>query len=440
MIEQLVAMQKYEVYKDSGVEWLGKIPEHWDLTRLGTRFDERRQKVSDKDFHPLSVTKNGILPQLETAAKTNDGDNRKLVKKGDFVINSRSDRKGSSGISDRDGSVSLINIVLEPKDIHPQYCHYLLKSYKFIEEFYRMGHGIVADLWTTRYDEMKAVIMGVPPLPEQTDIAAFLDCKTAQIDQAVVIKQKQIALLKERKQILIQNAVTRGLNPDAPMRDSGVEWLGNIPAHWDIKKLKYIVRFVSGATPSKDRAEYWNGIIPWISPKDMKRLRIDSSIDFITDMAIKKSNIRLLDIGTILIVVRGMILAKKIPVALSKVPLTINQDMKGLVPAPMCFPEYLLYLLDGINGPMSTLLEESGHGTKTLPTEKLGQLTLGIPPKHEQIAIVAHIETESAKIDQAISIQQQQIDKLKEYKATLINSAVTGKIRVSTPVEGKEFV
>lgn len=233
MIEQLAEMPRYEAYKDSGVEWLGEIPAHWNLTRLSTRFEERRQKVSDKDFPPLSVTKNGILPQLDTAAKTNDGDNRKLVKKGDFVINSRSDRKGSSGVSDRDGSVSLINIVLTPNGIDSQYCNFLLKSYAFIEEFYRMGHGIVADLWTTRYDEMKAVILGIPPLPEQTAIAAFLDRKTVQIDQAVSIKEQQIALLKERKQILIQNAVTRGLDPNVAMRDSGVEWIGEIPAHWE---------------------------------------------------------------------------------------------------------------------------------------------------------------------------------------------------------------
>ncbi|MEO6832572.1 MAG: hypothetical protein ABI169_10225, partial [Chitinophagaceae bacterium] len=159
---------RYPAYKDSGVEWLGEVPEHWELIRLGTRFEERRTKVSDKDFPPLSVTKNGILPQLDNAAKSNDGDNRKLVKNGDFVINSRSDRKGSSGIAKADGSVSLINIVMEPRGINSIFCNYLLKSYVFVEEFYRMGHGIVADLWTTRYDEMKSITLGIPPLPEQT--------------------------------------------------------------------------------------------------------------------------------------------------------------------------------------------------------------------------------------------------------------------------------
>lgn len=253
----------YLVYKDSGVEWLGKIPEHWELTRLGTRFEERRTKVSDKDFAPLSVTKNGILPQLDSAAKTNDGDNRKLVKAGDFVINSRSDRKGSSGIAITDGSVSLINIVMEPKDIHPIFCNYYLKCYNFIEEFYRMGHGIVADLWTTRYDEMKSIMVGIPPLPEQVAIANFLDRKTALIDKAIGIKEKQIELLKERRQILIHRAVTRGLNPNVKLKESGVEWIGEIPEGWEVMKLKMCAnKITDGAHISPELKEQ---IHPFIS-------------------------------------------------------------------------------------------------------------------------------------------------------------------------------
>ena len=127
-------MSKYQAdpkYKDSGVEWLGKLPEHWEAKRLGQFFVERREKVSDKDYSALSVTMKGIVPQLENAAKTDAGDNRKLVKKNDFVINSRSDRKGSSGISPLEGSVSLISIVMEPKLISPSYAHHLLISQPF---------------------------------------------------------------------------------------------------------------------------------------------------------------------------------------------------------------------------------------------------------------------------------------------------------------------
>ena len=168
----------YDSYQNSGFDWLGQVPNHWELQRLGGYFNERREKVSDEDFAALSVTMQGIVPQLEDAAKTKDGDNRKLVRKGDFVINSRSDRKGSSGVSPLDGSVSLIAIVLEPEGMYPDYIHHLLRSEAFQEEFYRFGKGIVADLWSTNYTSMKNITIPVIPEEEQKQIAAFLDYET----------------------------------------------------------------------------------------------------------------------------------------------------------------------------------------------------------------------------------------------------------------------
>ena len=189
----------YPRYKDSGVEWLGKVPEHWDVKHLNYYFSERREKVSDSDFQPLSVTKNGVVPQLETAAKTDDGDNRKLVRVGDFVINSRSDRRGSSGLSALDGSVSLINTVLQPYNlIDGRFAHHLLRSYPFQEEFYRYGKGIVADLWSTNYSEMRNISLSLPVLAEQSAIAAFLDRETAKLDTLIAKQEQLIELLLER--------------------------------------------------------------------------------------------------------------------------------------------------------------------------------------------------------------------------------------------------
>ena len=246
-------LEKYSSYKDSGVEWLREIPVEWELTRLGTRCTERKEKVSDKDYEPLSVTKNGIVPQLESAAKTNDGDNRKLVKKGDFVINSRSDRKGSSGVSPLDGSVSLINIALEPLNINSDFCNYLLKSNGFIEEYYRNGHGIVADLWTTRFWDMKSIMLGIPSIKEQTKIASFLDTKTEQLDIAIKQKEQLIGLLKERRQILMNDAVTKGIDKTVTMKDSGVEWIGKIPEHWEVKRLKYSLQLQNKKTSIEEQ-------------------------------------------------------------------------------------------------------------------------------------------------------------------------------------------
>ena len=245
--------KKYDAYKDSGVDWIGSIPTHWNVLKLGSIFEQRNEKVSDQDYPALSVTKNGIVPQLDNAAKTKDGDNRKLVLEGDFVINSRSDRKGSSGLSSLDGSVSLINIVLKPRKIEPKFSHHLMKCNAFIEEYYRVGRGIVADLWTTRFEEMKTMNLALPNIEEQRKITEFLDHKTTEIDQAIAIKEQQIALLNERKQIVIQKAVTQGLDPNVLMKDSGLNGVGNIPQDWHILKFKYLakVRYGLGQPPKQ---------------------------------------------------------------------------------------------------------------------------------------------------------------------------------------------
>jgi type I restriction enzyme S subunit len=212
----------YPKSKPSGAEWLGDIPEHWILKRIGQVFRERKETVSDKEYPPLSVTKHGIVPQMETVAKTDAGEKRKKICKGDFAINSRSDRKGSSGVSPLDGSTSAITIVLEPMGINPAYAHHLLRSYGFQEEFYRWGKGIVADLWSTRFSDMKSILVPIPPADEATIISGFLDAETKRIDEIIrrlggeelvrggVNSEKRSlgGLLKEYRSCLIHEAVT----------------------------------------------------------------------------------------------------------------------------------------------------------------------------------------------------------------------------------------
>ena len=424
--------KKYTAYKTSGVGWLGEIPEHWEMTRLGTRFEERRTKVSDKDYPPLSVTKNGTVPQLDSAAKSNDGDNRKLVKSGDFVINSRSDRKGSSGIAFQDGSVSLINIVMEPKGINTVFCNYLLKSYNFIEEFYRMGHGIVADLWTTRYDEMKAIIVGIPPLPEQTAIANFLNTKTVLIDKAIGIKQQQIELLKERRQILIHKAVTRGLNPNVKLKDSGVEWIGEIPEHWEVKPLQFIGKTQNGLSKS---GEYFGTGFPFLTygdvyksisiPEKLSGLAKSSNSDRIQfsvkegDVFFTRTSETIEEIGfasTCLNTVEDATFAG----FLIRFRPNENTLFKGFSKYYFSSSTHRAFFI----GEMNLVIRAS------LSQELLKRMPVIIPPKNEQKDLAEFIEMGTTKIATAISLKEQEIEKLKEYKATLINSVVTGKIKV----------
>lgn len=244
---------RYEKYKDSGIAWIGNIPEHWEVKKLGHLYIPRNEKVSDKDYPALSVTMQGVLLQLENVAKTNDGDNRKLVKIGDFAINSRSDRRGSCGISKYDGSVSLINIVLTPiNDMNPVYYEWLFHSSLFSDEYYRWGHGIVNDLWTTRWQEMKNIQIAAPPLHEQQLIATYLDQKCSEIDELITLQEEMITKLQSYKQSVITEAVTKGLDKNVPLKDSGIEWIGEIPEHWKIVCLKRLSKISTGNQDTQD--------------------------------------------------------------------------------------------------------------------------------------------------------------------------------------------
>ena len=409
-------MKRYESYKDSGVKWLGEIPGHWEVKRLGSFFIERRVKVSDKDFAPLSVTKNGIFPQLENVAKSNDGDNRKLVRANDFVINSRSDRKGSSGVSSFDGSVSLINIVLKPRNtVYPTFCNYLLKSIAFIEEYYRNGRGIVADLWTTRFDEMKIIKLAMPPKAEQTAIANYLNSVISKIDEAISQQQKMIDLLNERKQIIIQNAVTKGLDPNAKMKDSGVEWIGEIPEDWEVRRIKNSCKLINKK-----------------SKEDLPYIELDN-IESKSGKLLSYSNNRPDSICNHFD--KGDILFCKLRPYLAKCIIT---GVEGKCSSELLVlrhflgdQKYFQYLL--LSPKLIDLINESTYGAK-MPRANwsyIGNCIIPIPSMVEQKRIINYLDSFTSHIDSSISQSNKMISLLQERKQIIINDVVTGKVKVS---------
>lgn len=421
-------MERYSEYKDSGVKWLGEIPSHWEVKRLGSFFFERKEKVSDKDYAPLSVTKQGIFPQLENVAKTNDGDNRKLVKEGDFVINSRSDRKGSSGVSGLDGSVSLINIVLQPRKVlFGPFCNYLLKSYGFIEENYRNGRGIVADLWTTRYDEMKMIKVAMPSFEEQKNISSYLDAATSKIDKAIAMQQKMIDLLNERKQIIIQNAVTKGLDENVEMKDSGVEWIGMIPKHWKILKLKRCASIKTGTTPPTNERKYFDGgRISWFTPGDLNDLHLNFASKTITQKAIDDKVGRLFPAKTIYFVGIGATVAK---VSACDFAASSNQQINAIICNESLDYIFATYVL---KSEQEFIRNMANYVTLPIINQSdTGLIDMIVPPKSEQQAIVAYLGKEMQRFDSAISNCQRQITLLQERKQIIINEVVTGKVKVS---------
>jgi type I restriction enzyme S subunit len=352
----------------------------------------------------------GIVPQIETAAKTDAGDNRKLVLKDDFVINSRSDRKGSSGVSPYEGSVSLISIVLEPKRILPAYAHHLLRSYPFQEEFYRFGKGIVADLWSTNSSEMKNILIPEVPLGEQHQIANFLDHETAKIDTLIEKQQQLIALLGEKRQAVISHAVTKGLNPDAPMKDSGVEWLGEVPEHWETGSLRWYIKIASGEGLSNTNFEQSkdnNCIYPVVGGNGV----FGFSPYFNTSTPA-------LAIG------RVGALCGNVHLINEKCWITDNALKLSYWKAFYSKFLHLLIYAARLNEFASTTAQPLITG------EQVKALHVVIPPIPEQQQISNFVDHETAKIDTLIEKQQQAIALMQERRTALISAAVTGKIDV----------
>lgn len=424
--QQSHRMKPYSDYKDSGFEWLGSIPAHWGLGKLGACFDERNEKVSDEDFAPLSVTKNGIVPQMEHVAKTDAGDNRKKVCINDFVINSRSDRKGASGISAYEGSVSLISIVLKPREHHPAFVHHLLRSYNFQEEFYRFGKGIVADLWSTRYAEMKGISIPLLPIAEQISIANFLDRETARIDNLIAEKQNFINLLKEKRQALISHVVTKGLDPKAKMKESGIEWIGEVPEHWEVKSYRYackIYRGKFGHRPRNDPTLY-DGEYPFIQTGDIARARktIESYKQTLNENGIKVS--QKFPAGTLVMAIAANIGVTAILGFEAYAP----DSVVGFAPYAGIDLEFLQF---SFNAALPALEQTSTQSTQAnLNIERVAALKGVFPPHDEQVEIVDFLEKESARIDKLLDEVGVSIELLNEHRTALISAAVTGKIDV----------
>ncbi|KWH08237.1 hypothetical protein WT59_22175 [Burkholderia territorii] len=314
------------------------------------------------------------------------------------------------------------------------FAHHLLRSVPFQEEYYRYGKGIVADLWSTNYSEMRNITLAVPSISEQRAIATFLNHETSKIDALIAEQEKLLVLLAEKRQATISRAVSRGLDPDAPMKDSGVTWLGEVPGHWRVSPLKYLVSLRSGGTPSKENLDFWDGDVPWASAKDLKSERLADTIDHITSFAVESGNATLVPPGTVLVVVRGMILARIFPVVETVVPMAINQDLKGVIPLEGLNGKFLAWLLRGSADESLRRLDEAGHGTKALRMDAWTSMQLPVPPVVEQSEIAAFLERETGKLDALKAEAESAIDLLRERRSALIAATVTGKIDVRNAV------
>ncbi len=270
----------------------------------------------------------------------------------------------------------------------------------------------------------------LPSMREQQKIATFLDHETAKIDTLIEKQQQLIKLLKEKRQAVISHAVTKGLNPDVPMRDSGVEWLGQVPEGWRVAPLKYLVRFTGGGTPNKDVPAYWGGGIPWISPKDMKSSSVCDSIDRITNLGLENSSASLVDTDSLLMVVRSGILQHTIPVAINTVEVTLNQDMKALKSNGELIMQYAFYVIVGNNSKLLQEWAKPGATVESIEQEYLATAGFPLPSYDEQINIIGFLTSNNLKFEKLIQKVELQVNLLTERKKTLISAAVTGEIDI----------
>lgn len=415
--------------KNSGVSWIGAVPVSWKTDTIGNLYALRNEKVSDKDFPPLSVGKMGVVPQLETAAKTDDGDNRKLVRIGDFAINSRSDRRGSCGISEYDGSVSLINTIMTPRaEMNPRFYNWLFHTESFADEFYKWGHGIVDDLWTTRWQEMKRIAIVVPSLPEQKAIADFLDKKCAEIDEMIALQEKIIEELKAYKQSVITEAVTKGLNPNVPMKDSGVEWIGEIPKGWEVNRTKWVLDSVEkGNGITKDEVSQ-EGNTPCVRYGEIysKYNNAFSNCLSATNIEIQQS-VHYFEHGDILCAGTGELVAE---IGKSVVYMGNDKCLAGgdiIILKHSQNPYFLNYSLNCHCSQSQKSRNKAKLKVVHISASEICNVLLAIPPIPEQNAIADYLNNICSEIDSLISIKLSKIDSLKEYKKSIIYEYVTGK-------------
>lgn len=441
----------YNHYKDSKIDWIGKIPEHWEVIRIKNIFQEINERSETGKENLLSVSQyTGITKRADRAqegdlltnAVTLEG--YKLVKEKDLVSNIMLAWNGSLGFSPYNGIVSpAYSIYRLKKDDDFKYFHYLLRTEIYKAEFKRKSTGVIESrlrLYTDSFFNIQSIL---PPKEEQTAIAHFLDEKTSKIDRAVQIKGREIELLKERRQILIQEVVTgkkvwneekNTWTKPEKTKDSGVDCLtageagiGEIPEDWEVRKLTHLFSEIgSGTTPSSSDKRYYNGDINFLQTGDLTDGIVYKTSRKITQKALNDySGLKLYPKNSLVIAMYGATIGK---LGILNDSSTTNQACCVLGNPKGISIKYFFFTLLSFRKEIVSM--GYGGGQPNISQDLIKSLRFPIAPIKKQKQIVSYLENLESKIAQSISLKEQEIEKLKEYKTVLIDSAVTGKIRV----------
>jgi len=422
-------MEKYSEYKKTGIDWLPQIPAHWNLTQL-RKYLEMVSEKNHPDAQLLSVTREQgvIVRDIESKeenhnAISEDLSKYKYIRKGQFVVNKMKAWQGSYAVSDYDGIVSPAYFVYNLDHVNNEFFSKAVRSKVYVSFFAQYSKGIRVGQWDLSPIAAKTIPFIEPPLHEQQAIVSFLDEKTEKIDTLIAEKEKQLSLLDELKQSEIASAVTRGLNPDAPLKDSGISWLGQIPEHWECKRIASLFHDGIEANSNfkyKHAFKFNYGTLVFkneVGPEEEYR-----------DTYVKYSVIKKNDI-----LINGLNLNYDFVsqrVAIASEDGIITSAYLAMRPKESTFSAFFNYLFKTMDN--KKMFHSMGKGIRlTLSFDELKKQVIPVPPISEQQAIVEYIETKLSKINTMISEIQSEIDNLKEYKQSLISDVVTGQIKVS---------
>jgi type I restriction enzyme, S subunit len=445
-----MSLPKYPKYKDSGVEWLGEVPEHWEVMRLrhAVNLNPSKSETASLDpdtiisFLPMeAVGEDGTLSLNQTRPISTVKNGYTYFRNGDVTIAKITpcfeNGKGAlmRGLKEGVGFGTTELIVARPHQdrITSEFLAFLFRSAEFRllgegEMYGAGGQKRVPDSFVREFDT------ALPPLEEQTTIASFLDRETGKIDALVDEQRRLIELLKEKRQAVISHAVTKGLDPDVAMKDSGVEWLGEVPEHWEVKKMKRVAEMQSGHTPDKKIPEYWKDCtIPWISLNDTKYLK---DHEYISDTAYRVNDLGIANSSAKLLPERVVVFSRDATIgrcAIATRPMAVSQHFIAWVCSEEILPEYLLMRLRSMTHELERLT--AGATLKTIGMPDVKTLTTPVPPIQEQSEIVEHLKSAKDKLDNLIYEAEHAVTLLQERRTALISAAVTGKIDVRTVLE-----
>lgn len=417
--------------KDSGIPWIGQIPENWKVARVKDFSFLSDKKNTSKDPIVLSLARDAIKIRDIT---NNEGqlaksyDNYCIVKKGDFVLNPMDLYSGANcNVSFVEGVISPAYSILKIKNNYDvKLLDYFFKTLYWQMILYSYGKGVSADnRWTLTKENLLNIPLPCPPKEIQQKIVEILDKKCGQIDELVSLEENEIEKLKEYKTSLITKVVTKGLDPNAKMKDSGIPWIGQIPEDWKIGRLKFYAQIKTGSTPPTNIKQYFDENINWFTPSDFKNMYLNNSERKIASSFLTDFNITLFPLKTTLLVGIGATCGK---IALINNEGYCNQQITAIVASNNIDRKFMFYEMSAIQ----KYLKENALYT-TLPilnNEYIKNINIIIADIEIQQQIVDYLDKRCEEIDNLIKIKQEKIEKLKEYKKSLIYQYVTGKKEV----------